>query len=144
MLSVYHYICARKFLKDSWDHKKSKNPFFSMRSWASILGMTSNTTLSQMLSGKRKISKKYLHRFIESLDLNPQEGAHLELLIDLSREESAEGKKYYLDQIKEITTKNCIHIEEVDQFDQFSDPLSSIILEMSYLNGFQARAKWIR
>lgn len=79
-----------KILLDEFNSKKEKNSRFSMRSFASQLGINSGA-LSQILNGKRRISKKQALKFMEVLDLtDEQRDAILEpfLIEDKLKDES--------------------------------------------------------
>ena len=51
---------------------RGKNPGFSMRAFSKRLGISSSA-LSEILSGKRKISKKMAAKIATRMDLTPEE-----------------------------------------------------------------------
>lgn len=60
------------FLKEELNRRQTRNPRYSLRAFAKHLEI-SPSQLSQMLSGKRIITAKTLHRVCESLCLSPLE-----------------------------------------------------------------------
>lgn len=144
MLSIYNYSCPSTYLKDRWEEKKTKNPSFSMRAWARSLGFTSNSPLSLMLNGKRPIPQKYIPKFIDSLDLSPQEGMYLETLVCYSREKTIEGKDFYLRRLRGLSPAGEVQMNEVETFKYLGNPLCTIIFEMIDLSNFKSDLKWIQ
>ncbi len=56
-------------LKDGLEKRQSKNPRYSLRSYAKDLGINSST-LSQVLRNKRKLPEKYVEQIIDKLRLD--------------------------------------------------------------------------
>ena len=59
-------------LKKHYSKVQENNPSYSIRAFAKKLGTTA-TTLSLVMSGKRKVSKKLAASFCEKLLLTPSE-----------------------------------------------------------------------
>ncbi|MCB0393350.1 MAG: TIGR02147 family protein [Bdellovibrionales bacterium] len=133
-----------EMLREKWTQKKTKNPKLSIRSWAGRMGIRSHAHLQEMLSGKKPIPKKYIPRFVETLDLNSREGLYLETLIDLDRAKSEEEKAIYLQRITDLFPKKARALNEIEAFHFLRDPLHTILLEMVDLEDFQSDEKWIQ
>jgi len=144
MLSIFKYLDASQFLRDSWEEKRKNNPAFSMRSWARTLGLASHAPLNLMLAKKRPMPKKYVPKLIQSLNLNKEEGLYLETLIDLDRTKTLAEKEYYLERLKTLSPEKQLNLVEVEEFKLLSDPIHTIILEMTNLKNFQGDPKWIQ
>lgn len=84
-MNIYTYTEPEVYLKDMLYMKKRKNPQFSLRAWARLLGMKTHTPLQLMLASKRPIPKKYIPLFGKSLTLSLDEIEYLELMIDHQR-----------------------------------------------------------
>ena len=61
-----------ELLKSALQERFSKNPQYSLRSFARATGI-SHTVLSLVLSGKRRLSKKATLKLADYLDLGPQD-----------------------------------------------------------------------
>lgn len=94
-MQIYKYDRLSDYLKDIYLSKKKMNDSFSIRSWAIMMGIPSAGAFNQMLSGKRKLSLKYIPAIIQSLNLDENEKRYfLELYIsDSSDEKSLEIKE---------------------------------------------------
>lgn len=84
-MNIYTYNRPETYLKDMLASKKERNPQFSLRAWARLLGMKTHTPLQLMLASKRPIPKKYIPLFGKSLNLNDEEVVYLEAMIDNQR-----------------------------------------------------------
>lgn len=90
-----------KVLLETLDSKKQKNSQYSLRTFASHLGVNSGI-LSQILKGKRRISKKQALKFIESLDLNERQKEEIlePFLIEEKIKEAGEKERTLFDHQK--------------------------------------------
>lgn len=69
-------IDHRVWLEEQWQQKKLVNPAFSLRAFAIKLGI-SPASLSQILSGKRRLTSKTMLKICKSLTLDPLETKRL-------------------------------------------------------------------
>ncbi|MBT3984230.1 MAG: TIGR02147 family protein [Bacteriovoracaceae bacterium] len=74
----------RKILSDHLQDLKSKNPYFSLRAFAKRLDVSPGT-LSLILAGKRKVSKKLGSKIVEKLCLSPEAESHISELFVLDK-----------------------------------------------------------
>ncbi len=65
-------LAIQRLLSEKLGEIKAKNPSYSLRAFAKRSGLSSGA-LSQILSGKRKVSWKIAERLSETLALDPQE-----------------------------------------------------------------------
>lgn len=92
-MNIYTYTEPEIYLKDMLYMKKRKNPQFSLRAWARLLGMKTHTPLQLMLASKRPIPKKYIPLFGKSLTLSLDEIEYLEMMIDHQRAKNPKLKE---------------------------------------------------
>ena len=79
---IFEYSNYRSFLKDILSGKQNKSPGFSMRAFALKIGL-SQSTLSQVLSGKKNLSWESALRIAEKLKFSPIDTEYLALLVRL-------------------------------------------------------------
>lgn len=144
MLSIYNYTEVHKFFKDSWKEKKKRNPAFSMSAWAKQLGLENSSPLSLAFKGKRALPKKYLPDVVRSLGLSGDEGIYLEALVDLSKAKTPEQRLFYLKRLEELSPVEGFDNSTVEEYKYLSDPLHTVILEMTDLKGFRFDPRWIK
>lgn len=140
---VYDFDKAYEFLRSAWEEKRKINPSFSLRAWAKNLGLSSNTTLSLILAGKRKIPAKYIPMFIEKLSLNPIEGQYLENLIAYNQSKDLKLKRFYADRLNALRPKNAKSLLTQQQIEFISNPNHVVLLEAIDLKDFRSNEKWI-
>ncbi|MEX0798144.1 MAG: TIGR02147 family protein [Bacteriovoracaceae bacterium] len=101
-MNIYTYTQPEIYLKDMLSAKKQKNPQFSLRAWARLLGMKTHTPLQLMLASKRPIPKKYIPLFGKSLSLSEEEVGFLEVMIDHQRARNPIEKNLQLNKMNAI------------------------------------------
>ena len=143
-MNIIHYQHAHQFLKDSWLQKREKNPGFSLRAWAKQMGMSTHTTLTLMLNGKRDIPKKYVPVLIKSLMLTAREGLYLEMLIGYNQSKTVHEKELYSTRLQELTPQDQSALVELETFRYLEDPIHCIIMDMTDLADFNPDPKWIQ
>lgn len=118
----------RTLLLDEFASRKGRNPRYSLRAFARDVGI-SPTSLSQVLSEKRKLSKKNILRIAERLALSPQEVANL--LSHITRNEPNNVEQSAFLQIQD------------DTFRMMSDWYYFAILSLSRLPTNKANPDWV-
>lgn len=81
MVSVYAYLDYRKYLADFYQAKKAANPRYSYRVLSEKAGVASTGYFSEVLSGRRNLTRSKLPRFAAALGLDAAEAAFLALLV---------------------------------------------------------------
>lgn len=114
----------RLWLQRQFTERCKKNTRYSLRAFAKFLSID-HSSLSQILSGKRPISKKSVRTICEKLSANPQ---------DL--------KSFGLIKINKAVDSDYMQIS-LDTFAVISDWYHIAILELTFVSGFNADAKWI-
>lgn len=120
----------REFLKQEYVRRRAQNPNFSLRSFAKWLKI-SPSQLSQMLSGKRKITLKILKKMSGKLSLSPIEKKQLLSL-------TYEG----LDFLEEPVANKYLQLKE-DQFRLIADWYHLAILSLTKVKGAKSDVRWI-
>ena len=145
MMSIYQYQEPHEFLKDAWELKRKTNSSFTIRAWAQHIGIKNHTFLHDMVKGRRKVPKSQIPRFIQSLNLNANEGLYFESMVDLSRAKSMEEKTLYIDRMKALAPNvNKVTFTELESFRMLKDPIHFFISEMVMLPDFNPDPAWIQ
>ncbi len=114
----------RLWLQKQFTERCKKNARYSLRAFAKHLEVDASS-LSQILSGKRKLSKKAIQTICEKLSASPQE-LHRFGLLNVSVE----------------TDMDFLQVN-VDKFSVISEWYHYAIMELTYVSGFNANPKWI-
>lgn len=143
-ISIFNYEDPALFLRDSWEKKRSVNKKFTVRSWATQLGISSHGTFYQMVQGKRPLPKKYVQVISTSLSLGAKESLYLETLIDFNGAKSVEHKEYYGKRLQEIAPGKRMSMYEIESFHFLKNPLNGAIIELTSLKDFVFDPAWIQ
>lgn len=143
-ISIFDYENPALFLRDSWNKKRIFNKNFSLRAWASQLGISSHGTFYHIVQGKRPLPKKYVKPVSQSLGLGAKESMYLETLVDLSKAKTMEHKAYYKDRLQELAPGEKLSFYEIETFQFLKNPLNGAIIELTNLTGFNSDPVWIQ
>lgn len=123
------------FLKEEFARRQSKNPRYSLRSYARQLGLHPST-LSSVLLGKRLLSVKDAYTISEKVEFSPKDRKQFfSSLIE-------EKKKFPRELSKELFDSQLILSEE-SAFDIISEWEHFVMLYLVGLEGFEADFSWM-
>lgn len=122
----------RNFIKEEYDQRKQNNPNFSLRAYAKWLGI-SPAQASQLISGKRSLSRNMALKIADRIGLSPRE--KIELLETLSPEIAQ-------DKASSRSSKEKIQLQE-DEFSLIADWPHFSILSLSETKGAKFDPRWI-
>jgi transcriptional regulator with XRE-family HTH domain len=114
----------RLWLQKQFTERCKKNPRYSLRAFAKTLDLDASS-LSQILSGKRKLSKKGIQNICDKLSATPKE-LQMFGLIENNNE----------------TEENYLQVD-IDTFSVISEWYHYAILELTYVSGFKTDPRWI-
>lgn len=115
----------RLWLQKQFTERCKKNARYSLRAFAKTLDLDASS-LSQILSGKRKLSKKGIQNICDKLSVSPKELQFFGLI---------ENKR-------NVTNEDYLQVG-IDTFSVISDWYHYAILELTFVSGFKADPKWI-
>lgn len=116
----------RSFLSEELARRIGSNPRYSQRAFARDLGLSPGE-LSELLTGKRKLTHKSARKIASALGLNPAETGHLQNLVESRRP------------VAEIPTREL----SFDLFHVVSDWYCFGLLTLAELDGFRWDLRWI-
>lgn len=123
----------RHWLSEEFSKRCRKNPKYSIRAFAELLGLNSST-VSQLLSGKRKASVKMVKRLASMLAVEPEKQEALIRFINNNK---------YLPPGSEDSQDRAYRQLTLDAYALIADWYHYAILEMTFLNDFKSEPKWI-
>lgn len=114
------------WLQKEFSEKCRKNPRYSLRAFARLLEMDASS-VSQILSGKRRVSHKVLHKVCDRLSTPPTVREQLSTVPKNPRKKHAPA----------------FHELAADAFAVMADWYHYAILELTYTKDFQSNPAWI-
>lgn len=121
-------LALQNILRDRYASMQARNPAFSVRSFAKKLNISAGT-LSLVLLGKRKVSKKLAKKISEHLHLDPHERSELIGQFQTAKNHDSIGANYL--QLS------------ADQFQMVSDWHYFALLNLITTKGFRNDVAWI-
>lgn len=143
-LSIFEYENPALFLRDSWNKKRAFNKNFTLRAWATQLGISSHGTFYQMVQGTRPLPKRYVRPLSKSLNLSPKESLYLETLIEFTSAKTMEHKSYCKERLHDLAPGEKLSFHEIETFNFLKNPLNGAIIELTGLKDFHFDVEWIQ
>lgn len=120
----------RSLLSERYEDAKKKNPLYSLRAFSRRVGLSSSA-LSEILSGKRRISAKLAERVAMGLGLDAKEATSIVALFQLEDEAG-------------LTQNEIKRVEiETDRYQTVSHWIHFAILHLSETKDFVQDPSWI-
>jgi len=120
MVNVFDYIDYRSLLRDLYQERKKKQPFFSYRYIGQKVGFKSAGYFTNIIQGKRNISADLIFRFAELFKFNKKETEYFETLVLYDQAKQHNQKKYHYEKIL-ATIKSEWHEMVSDQYEYFNE-----------------------
>jgi uncharacterized protein (TIGR02147 family) len=128
---------------DDFKRRKSQNPSYSMRSFARDLEL-SQSFLSQILSGKRKLSLEKAELVSQRLKLRGKKNQLFLKSVQANISSNPKARELFLNQIKNLTESQIdFKLLSENIFDLISDWYYFAIIELSTLTTFKNLPTWI-
>jgi uncharacterized protein (TIGR02147 family) len=99
MEPIYNYQDYRSFLRDFYAECNARNPKFSLRSFASKIGLNVSN-ITRILNGQRNISEETQSRIVVYLKLRERETEYFNLLVQYTQAHNTADKRALYEQIR--------------------------------------------
>lgn len=130
------YTDYRFWLQNELTERCRRNPKYSLRSFSKFLGLNSST-LSQLISGKRRASVKLLSKLCDKLEISPLQKKKMAQFLEKQKKKNSIDssiKKYPETAFQEVTP---------DIYAVMSEWYHYAILELTFTKKFQSNPSWI-
>ncbi len=131
-------LAIQSKLRDQLLEYQNKNPAYSLRSFARKLQI-SPSSLSEILSGKRRVSKNLAQKILSRLGADPNDQDKILSLFDYSTNANDSAKK---DGTTGLSSRSYLELSS-DQFQILSQWYHFAILSLAETKGFVADPLWI-
>lgn len=143
MADLFEYLDYRKFLKDTFEEKKSAGHGFSHRVFQRIAEFKSTNYLMLVMQGKRNLSSNGIHKVAKALKLKKTETEFFENLVRFNQAASDQEKNFYYSKVSENRRYLAARPLEKGQFDYYSKWYVPVIRELTLVKNFKEDPAWI-
>ncbi len=133
----------RFYIEREYENRRRRNPSYSLRALSRDLGMSSGR-LTDLLSGKKGLSRTSAVRLTPLLHLNEQDQVRFLNLVEAFHSRSSKDRSLALSRLK--SEKTSIHrgrALDADLFEAVSDWKHFALLQLLKLPGAQSRTSWL-
>lgn len=130
---IQHYDDFRAYLRDFYEDRKKRIPYFSYRTFAQKAGLTSPSHFKEVMDGSRKLTEKTISKFIKGLGLTDQDARYFSALVHFNQSRSSADKQHFLEQMRGLKQKVRQYRIPMDQFEYYSRWYNVAIRELACL-----------
>ncbi len=131
MERIEHYDNYRQFLRDYFEDRKKRFPFFSNRYFCNKAGIKSPSLYQEIVDGKRNLTRNTLPAFIKGLGLTDKDAAFFTALVHLNQSKTQEEKQLYFSQLKQLRRKVDLKVIPADHFEYYSHWYNPALRELA-------------
>jgi uncharacterized protein (TIGR02147 family) len=143
--TIYNYSSYRTFLKDFNLYKKEKNPFWGLGVWAQKAGLSSKSTLSMILNGRRHPGKDVSEKLTRYFKFNDREKSYFQDLIRLEKnQDDPHLSLIIMERLKRGNPQKSFLLLDDKTFSSIANWYYYAIREMVNLPDFKEDASWIK
>jgi uncharacterized protein (TIGR02147 family) len=145
MIQVFQYDSYPEYLQDYVEFKKLQKKNWSISTWAKSLDLSTTSSLTNIIQGRRPPSHKMALKIIETItEASDLEKTYFILLVELFKSsDNASLKESITKRMGSIKPKNTFKQITGDQLSKISNWYSYAIREMVNLKHFKRDPQWI-
>jgi uncharacterized protein (TIGR02147 family) len=133
---IYNYLCHRDFLRDLFIEQKQLSRPLTHRLILKKMGISSTGFLSNVIVGKKNLSREQSTKLGRILGLAPRERHYFRLTVMYTQVKSLEEKKKFLDRMMQMRNSKLCRLSE-GQLDLFSKWYYVYIRDMLFFVDFK-------
>lgn len=130
MESLFQYADYRDYLRDYIELKKAQNSSISYRYLAQRAGINSSSFYTQVLKGKRNLTKDTATKTIKALKLTGDEATYFEYMVFFTQAKDSVQKNHFFNMMCELRRGQSIANVADEQFDYFSEWYHCVVREL--------------
>lgn len=141
--NIHRYLDYVTLLNDWYTYKKTGNNSFSYRSFALRAHFKSKSYLSDILNGKRALSRKSIFNIANALQFTDSETEYFSYLVHFKHCKTATEKNIYWAHIKDCQTPNLGQRKSFREFELLEHWYNVVIREIICLVDYQDDYKYL-
>lgn len=141
--SIFEYDDYRNYLRDFYNHSKSKNKNFSYRFFARIGGFKSGNVLKVTADGKVNLSLQSIEKFCKALKFNKEESHFFKHLVLFNQAKTSEERNIHSKELMRSRTYRKLYPLSELQYRYIEFWYFPVIRGLVGLPGFQDDPQWI-
>lgn len=131
------YIHFSDYIKDLFEERKSKNPSYSVRSFAKFLGYRNPTLVNDILRKKRKPTVEMALKLSHKLFYGKHQTEYLVKICEYERAKNFEERDLIMSGLRKLLAQRQWKIIDLNQYDLLTHPHVLLIYTMMALKDFK-------
>ncbi len=135
MIDLFEYTDYCAFLRDYFEEKRKKVPFFSYRFFGQKVGVDPGN-LVKILQGKRHLSEAGIKRFIHYAQYSGREAKYFETLVKFKKAKKEQENRVLFEKLMAIQRIDPFRLEP-DQYEFYREWYHTVVLALLHLIDFR-------
>lgn len=144
MPSVYGYTNFRLYLAAFYQARKAGKRGYSYRQFAQAAGFTSPNFLKLVIEGQRNLTPVSLEKFIEALQISPQQAAYFRALVHMNQASSDEQRQIYYTELQKLIPHTRRRELDADAAEYLSHWIYPVLRELVQHPDFREDPHWVQ
>jgi uncharacterized protein (TIGR02147 family) len=139
MIDLFEYTDYCAFLRDLFEEKRKKIPFFSYRFFGRKVGVDAGN-LIKILQGKRHLSEAGIKRFIHYAQYSGREAKYFETLVLFKKAKKEQENKILFEKLMAIQRIDPFRLEPF-QYEFYREWYHTVVLALLHISDFRGNYK---
>ena len=139
MIDIFEYTDYGAFLRDFFEEKRKKTPFFSYRFFGRKVGVDPGN-LVKILQGKRNLSEAGIKRFIHYAQFSGREAKYFETLVQFKKAKKERENKILFEKLMAIQRIDPYRLESA-QYEFYREWYHTVVLALLNVFDFKGDCK---
>jgi uncharacterized protein (TIGR02147 family) len=139
MIDLFEYTDYCAFLRDFFEEKRKKIPFFSYRFFGRKVGVDPGN-LVKILQGKRHLSEAGIKRFINYAQYSGREAKYFETLVQFKKAKKEQENKILFEKLMAIQRIDPFRLEPA-HYEFYREWYHTVVLALLHISDFKGDCK---
>lgn len=148
MLDIFEYADYRRYIQDYQLAKSRLNSAFSFRYLAQKAGINSSSFFTQIVKGKRNLTKQTIYKTCIALNLDDMEAEYFENLVFFNQAKTIKDKNHFFEKLIEKQKVRSVKKVKEENYDYFSEwyhaTIREVVTFLDFKNNYKKLASFIK
>lgn len=138
VISLFDFADYRKFLEEYQNKRQSQEPAFTRIRFCAELGLPNTRSFfSDVVAGRRHISKSYVERFVRALRMDDDEARYFRVLVDFNQCDHDKEREHLFEQLVALnrTPRKFVGPEQYEFYRHWHHTAVFVMLQMKPFAG---------
>jgi len=131
MHRIEYYDNYRHYLKDYYEDRKARFPYFSYRYFCQKAKIKSPSLFKDVVEGKRNLTPRTIEAFCKGMSLTERDSRFFTALVGFNQAKTSKEKQQYLETMRELRQRINQEVVPIDKYEYYSKWYHVVIRELA-------------